>query len=92
MRELVLTRTFEAPPEELFERATEDSTLETKLLTLTNKREVSVSEWTRQDNHMTRSIGYLIPASHSAILSQISKGTLWSSRLLLIIIYVWIGF
>jgi hypothetical protein len=75
MRELVLNRSFEALPDELFERATEDDEFESKLLILTKKSDVEVSEWTKQDNHATRVIGYVIPASFSPILAQLSKGT-----------------
>lgn len=80
MRESALTRTFEALPSELFERSTEDDSFEAKLLTLTKKSNVDVSEWTKQDTHVTRVINYTIPASLSANLALLSKGSFSSLK------------
>lgn len=75
MRELIIKRTFEAPAADLFERATEDNRLEQRLLHLTYKKDVDISEWTKMDTHATRVIGYVIPNVNSSPLSDLTKST-----------------
>lgn len=75
MREFIVKRTFEAPAAELFERATEDARLEQRLLSLTHKKDIDVSEWTKLDTHTSRVIAYVIPSVNSLGLSDLAKST-----------------
>lgn len=75
MREKTINRTFEASAAELFERATEDGALELKLLKLTHKQDVDISEWTKKDNHAARVIAYVFAGIATTSLSDLTKST-----------------